>query len=331
MNSSNSQQARPSLLLVDDDPPYLRLLVAMLAEFYEIQMATSGGEALRLLQQQPLPDLILLDIMMPAMDGYAVCREIKRQVSTQHIPVVFITALDEKTDEILGFEAGATDYIAKPFEPDVVLARVKNQLRHKFALDSLRDKVNGAGAGADDTSNVFRAMGSSWQIGFHGQPRFQLKDMLGLAYLQCLVAHPGRYFSVEDVVFLAVPKERERLLTCARSRIDDSSLNHYRQLTQKVIENRRQQAPHSGLSAITTTSVEQLLGELRRAGILASDVASAIDDRERYRKSVGNAIRRAIREISEYDLALASHLQFPTLRLGFELVYSPEMPVFWAV
>ncbi|QDX82487.1 hypothetical protein B9N43_15340 [Denitratisoma sp. DHT3] len=329
LNPPPRRPARPRLLIVDDVPQHLQVLVAILAESYEIRLVNSGAEALRLLRQRPLPDLILLDVMMPGMDGYAVCREIKRQVATQHIPVMFITALDEKADEILGFEAGAADYIAKPFEPDVVLARVRSQLRYKFAFDALRDTAQGAAAAS--AGSVFRTMGAWWEIGFQGQPRFQLKDMLGLAYLQCLLAYPGRYFSVEDVVFLTVPKERENILVRSASRMDDSSLSHYRRLAESAIENRKR-LPQPGTPSDDFPGViEQLLGELRRTGILGSDVPSAIDDRERYRKSVGNAIRRAIREISEHSIDLASHLQFPNLRLGFELVYAPEESVSWLI
>lgn len=328
MTTSNEPATRPRLLLIDDVPANLHALVDLLAGSHELQFATSGKEALRLLQTTPLPDLILLDIMMPDQDGYAVCREIKRQVATRHIPVVFITALDERSDEILGFEAGAADYITKPFAPDVVMARVRNQLRHKFALDALRDLARGQQPVAE---NLFRAHPAGWEIGFSGQPHFQLRDMLGLAYLQCLLAHPGRYFSVEEVVFLAVAKEREAILQRATGHIDAHSLQYYRQLTKEVLEGRQRQEGPPVAGTLLSGMIEQLMGELRRAGILGNDSLLAIDDRERYRKSVGNAIRRATREIAEHDLALASHLQFPNLRLGYELVYAPEMPVFWLV
>ena len=328
MKSTIESPARPRLLLVDDVPANLHALVDLLAASHELQFATNGKEALQLLQRPPLPDLILLDIMMPEQDGYAICREIKRQVATRHLPVIFITALDERSDEILGFEAGAADYITKPFDPDVVMARVRNQLRHKFALDALRELAKGQQPVAD---NLFRAGPAGWMIGFSGQPHFQLRDMLGLAYLQCLLAHPGRYFSVEEVVFLAVAKEREAILKRAAGHIDEYSLQYYRQLTDEVIESRRRQADPPVTGTLLGGTIEQLMGELRRAGILGNDSLLAIDDRERYRKSVGNAIRRATREIAEHDLALASHLQFPNLRLGYELVYAPETPVFWLV
>ncbi len=328
MKPSPEAALRPRLLLVDDVPTNLHALVDLLAGPYELQFATSGREALKLLQQPPLPDLILLDIMMPDQDGYAVCREAKRQVATRHIPVIFITALDERTDEILGFEAGAADYITKPFDPAIVLARVRNQLRHKFAVDELRDLARGQMTIAD---NLFRAGPAGWSIGFGGQPHFQLRDMLGLAYLQCLLAHPGRYFSVEEVVFLAVTKEREAILERASGRIDEYSLQYYRQMTEEVLDSRRRQAGPPVSGTLLSGTIDQLMGEMRRAGILGNDSLLAVDDRERYRKSVGNAIRRAIREIAEHDLALSSHLQFPNLRLGYELVYAPEMPVFWLV
>ena len=329
MEKLQTQVSKPRLLIIDDVPAYLSVLVAMLSEFYEIQVTTSGADAISLLHHSLLPDLILLDIMMPGIDGYGVCREIKRQVATQHIPVIFITALDEKTDEILGFEAGAADYISKPFEPDLVLARVRNQLRYKFVIDSLRNSTDQQPV--IHTDCVFRSMGLSWEISFQGQSCFQLKDMLGLAYLQCLVAHPGRYFSVEEIVFLSVVKEREFIFSRSASRIDNCSINYYRLLTEEVIEGRKRQSMFPGASSLINGSVEHLLGELRRAGILASDALSAIDDRERYRKSVGNAIRRAVREISEHDLPLSCHLQFPNLRLGYELVYVPEKQILWQV
>jgi len=322
MVSRNYEKQPARLLLVEDVPANLRVLIGLLRDRYELQFSTSGKDALALLRSNPKPDLILLDVMMPEMDGYAVCREIKRQPATQHIPVIFITALEEAQDEVLGLEAGAADYITKPFEPDVALARIRNQLRQKFATDNLRASLSASGIEAE---NIFRNMNGIWEIGFQGGGRFQLRDILGLAYLQYLLAHPARYLSVEELVFLASPREREKIFQSAAARIDESSLHYYQLLTQQVV------TPQTSLErcAALPGSIDQLLGELRRTGILASDAPHAIDDRERFRKSVGNAIRRAIGEISNHDPALASHLQYPVLRLGYELVYAPDVPVAW--
>ncbi|AGX87976.1 response regulator [Candidatus Symbiobacter mobilis] len=312
----------PRLLLVDDVPANLRALVDLLRDGYELQFATSGGDALTLLQADPKPDLILLDVMMPVMDGYAVCRELKRRPATQHIPVVFITALDAPHDEVLGLEVGAADYITKPFEPDVALARVRNQLRQKFAADGLRASASNTSTRAH---NVFRQQGGVWELGFQGGTRIALRDMLGLQYLQYLLRHPQRFFSVEEIVFLASPRERERLFEHASTYLDEHSLRCYRLRTQQLLD---EDAPENG-GAVNAESIDRLLGELRRTGILASDTPRAIDARERLRKSIGNAIRRAIGEIANHDPALASHLQHPTLRMGYALVYAPTVSVTW--
>lgn len=132
---------KTSILLVDDVPANLRTLTDLLSAHYRLRFATSGLQALQLLKADPLPDLILLDVMMPDMDGYAVCREIKRWVTTQHIPVIFLTALDEDNDEVLGLEVGADDFITKPFKPEIVLARIRNLLRRHAHAKPLEPRV----------------------------------------------------------------------------------------------------------------------------------------------------------------------------------------------
>ena len=118
---------RPRLLLVDDEPTNLQLLRQVLQADYRLLFATDGARALQLAKEQR-PDLILLDIMMPGMDGYAVCQSLKSQPLTAHIPVIFVTALTDTQDETRGFDVGAVDYITKPVSPPVVRARVRTQL-----------------------------------------------------------------------------------------------------------------------------------------------------------------------------------------------------------
>lgn len=127
------------ILIVDDMPTNLRVLVDLLASKYEIHIATSGADALAVIKSEPQLDLILLDVMMPGIDGYAVCRELKSHPEHGNTPVIFITAKDEVEDETYGFEVGAVDYITKPFDDRVVLARVKNQLLVKSALARERE------------------------------------------------------------------------------------------------------------------------------------------------------------------------------------------------
>lgn len=116
-----------SLLVVDDSPENIDVLRGILGADYSIKVATSGQLALKIVAAQP-PDLILLDVMMPEMDGYEVCRQLKENESTRHIPVIFVTARDDMEDETHGFELGAADYITKPVSPAIVRARVRSHL-----------------------------------------------------------------------------------------------------------------------------------------------------------------------------------------------------------
>ena len=135
MNSANDR--RPRLLLVDDEPTNLQVLRQVLQADYRLLFATDGERAVQLVHEQR-PDLILLDIMMPRMDGYAVCRALKANPETAGIPVIFITALSDSQDETAGFDAGAVDYITKPVSPPVVRARVRTHLS-LVRLDELRE------------------------------------------------------------------------------------------------------------------------------------------------------------------------------------------------
>ena len=131
---------RATILVVDDTPDNLSLMRELLMGSYRVKLANGGERALKLAALEPQPDLILLDIMMPGMDGYEVCQRLKINPHTRHIPVVFLTAKAEVEDERKGLELGAVDYITKPISPPIVLARVKNHLALKAQTDFLRDK-----------------------------------------------------------------------------------------------------------------------------------------------------------------------------------------------
>lgn len=125
--------SRRTLLVVDDTPANLTLITAVLKDAYTLVVATRGAKALSLVEERQ-PALILLDIDMPEMDGYEVCRRLKASPDTAHIPVIFLTARSEVADEAMGFELGAADYIHKPFSPAIVRARVATQLALADAL-----------------------------------------------------------------------------------------------------------------------------------------------------------------------------------------------------
>ena len=128
---------RPRLLLVDDEPTNLQVLRHVLQADYRLLFATDGARALQVAREQR-PDLVLLDIMMPHMDGYAVCCALKADAATASIPVIFITALDDSQDETAGFDVGGVDYLTKPVSPPVVRARVRTHLS-LVRMDELRE------------------------------------------------------------------------------------------------------------------------------------------------------------------------------------------------
>lgn len=130
---------RPTVLVVDDEPFNLSLMDGILSRDYIIQTASNGQEALVLASANP-PDLILVDVMMPVMDGFEVCRRLKDNATTNHVPVIFITAKNEIKDEELGFAVGASDFIHKPISAPIVAARVRTHLKIKFMQDYLRSE-----------------------------------------------------------------------------------------------------------------------------------------------------------------------------------------------
>jgi putative two-component system response regulator len=135
-----TQFPKTSILVVDDVPENLLVLTELLKDDYEVRVANSGVRALRLAMQLPTPDLILLDIMMPEMDGYGVLRHLKSAEETASIPVIFLTALDGVDDVVIGLEMGAVDYITKPIQPLVVKARIHTQLQAQAVRQILTDK-----------------------------------------------------------------------------------------------------------------------------------------------------------------------------------------------
>jgi PleD family two-component response regulator len=137
-----SSTANADILIVDDTPANLNVLSAILGRRgYRVRPAINGALALKA-AQKAAPNLILLDVQMPDMDGYEVCRQLKGDSQTRDIPVVFISALDDVLDKVEAFQAGGVDYITKPFQIEEVLARVENQLM----LHQQREAINGLSA-----------------------------------------------------------------------------------------------------------------------------------------------------------------------------------------
>jgi len=136
----NDLRPKATILVVDDTPENLALISGLLKDTYKVKVTNSGDKALTIARSEAPPDLILLDIMMPGMDGYEVCRRLKADSRTMAIPVIFLTGRAEAEDEEKGLELGAVDYITKPISPTIILARVKNHLALKTMADLLRDQ-----------------------------------------------------------------------------------------------------------------------------------------------------------------------------------------------
>lgn len=133
----NHETREQTLLIVDDEPANIQMLVELLGHDYKILVANHGEKALKIADSEKRPDLILLDVVMPGMDGYEVCRQLKKNDSTKEIPVIFITARGAEDEQARGFELGAVDYITKPFSNVVIKARLNTHLGLKRKSDFL--------------------------------------------------------------------------------------------------------------------------------------------------------------------------------------------------
>jgi putative two-component system response regulator len=148
-----SDNIKFKVMVVDDTETNIDILVETLSDKYKVMVAIDGESALQDIEQNS-PDLVLLDIMMPGIDGYEVCRVLKKNPLTMNIPVIFITALSEKEDEAKGLALGAVDYITKPFNPELVKARVRNHLELKKYQDNLENLVKARTMELDLTQEV---------------------------------------------------------------------------------------------------------------------------------------------------------------------------------
>ena len=195
---STSQSPRlnqASILLVDDEPKNLRLLSALLEEQgYEVQQAINGAVALQAVTLAS-PDLILLDIRMPELDGYTVCQKLKANPQTQDIPVIFVTALDESWDKVKAFSVGGVDYISKPFKVVEVLARVENQLK----IQQLQKELKAQNAQLQQALQEFKPLAAIENL-TQGSSRHRFDESLLFT-----LEYPGNAVSLDSAFYINRP------------------------------------------------------------------------------------------------------------------------------
>ena len=136
----NKNMESPVILIIDDTSDNLNLLRNLFNKIYKTRVTNSGERGVKILEEHAMPDLILLDVMMPGIDGYEVCRLIKANPRTKDIIIIFLTAKNESINEEFGLALGTADFISKPIHPSITLARVNNQLKSKAADDYLKNK-----------------------------------------------------------------------------------------------------------------------------------------------------------------------------------------------
>ena len=177
------------VLIVDDDPPSLKMTAFLLAEEgYEVATADNGLDALRLVEQQA-PDLVILDVMMPGLDGLQVTQRIRRNMS---LPIIILSAKGETVDRVQGLDVGADDYLAKPFEPAELLARVRSVLRRSdaFSFGDAQSSLSTGGLVIDPITNMVHL------------PNGVKTELTPLEFrlLHCLMRNPGRTLTHDQII-----------------------------------------------------------------------------------------------------------------------------------
>ena len=187
MDVTEDADSRDSVLVVDDIPANIEVLSGILRGLYRVRASTSGARALAIAQSDTPPDIILLDVMMPDMDGLEICRRLKADLRTRHIPVIFVTAMSEIEDETEGFATGCVDYVTKPVSPPIVLARVRTQLALTHQNRELERQVRARTSELERTRlAVIRCLGKASEFkddntGLHVIRMSQYSRALGIA------------------------------------------------------------------------------------------------------------------------------------------------------
>jgi DNA-binding response OmpR family regulator len=357
-----------TILVVDDDAKNVKLVEALLLpRGYAVVTASDGAEALQQVSRE-LPDLILLDVMMPIVDGFEVCKLLKDHPDTCLIPVVIMTALGRREDRIKGIEAGADDFLTKPVHRDELLARIHTSLRLKRAIDaeltSRRqeppprppDRVAGAGASGGSSlaaaDSVFRHEGAYWTLAYQGTV-CRLKDAKGLHYLAVLLSRPGEECHALALVTAVDPPaaspapdgaRRDGHLAAPHVRVGEfgdagpvldaqAKAAYQRRLAELRDELAEAERFHDPVRTATARAeLDFLAAELAAAVGLGGRDRRAASHAERARLAVTKAIKAALHTIRASHPALGHHLA-TSITTGTFCAYTPDpiQPIPWTL
>ena len=337
------------VLLVDDQPQNLRLLEGILGPYgYAISAASSGDDAMRAIATEP-PDLVLLDVVMPGMSGYDVCRRIRANDATKFVPIVMMTASPDQ-DKVAAIDSGADDFVFKPFDKQELLARIRSLLRIKSYHDTIAQQaaelaqlnrtlearvaaqvveilaLRGLGGTA-----VFRREGEFWTVAFQGAA-FRLRDSKGLHYIAALLRQPGR--EVHSLDLAGGPSDGKAVHSGgdAGPILDPQAKAQYRARLDELEEELREAEQWNDRERVSRAQEERelLAHELAAAVGLGGRDRKAASDSERARVNVTRAIKAVLDRIAENSSDLARHFE-ATLHTGTFCSYVPDpnSPLRW--
>jgi CheY-like chemotaxis protein len=325
------------ILIVDDEPLNVDILEQELAELgYQTVSAANGQEALAKVGAEA-PDLILLDVMMPGMDGFTVCRRLKEREETQLIPIVFMTALGGKENRLKGIEAGAYDFLTKPPDRQELLARIRNAVGMKRAVDRR--------LAAPD--KLFHREGEYWTIAYQGKV-VRIKDTAGIRYLAYLLQYPHRQIHVLELVAsvegqlesaIGMPLGEKNAAVLAElsvqlglgdagEMLDGKARAAYKQRLQELWEELEDARIGNDLGRVDKVRQEIwfLTQELDHAVGLGGKSRKAASPAERARVNVQRSIKTALDKLTEHHPALERYLA-GTINTGMYCSYTPDLNI----
>jgi len=337
------------ILVVDDQPQNVRLLEGILGPYgYTIGTASSGDDAMHAIASDP-PDLVLLDVVMPGMSGYDVCRRIRANDATKFVPIVMMTASPDQ-DKVAAIDSGADDFVFKPFDKQELLARIRSLLRIKSYHDTiaqqaeelaqlnrtLQERVAAqvveilALRGLGGTA-LFRREGEFWTVAFQGAA-FRLRDSKGLHYISALLRQPGRELHSLDLAGGPSDDKAVHVGGDAGPILDPQAKAQYRARLDELEEELREAEQWNDRERVSRANEERelLAHELAAAVGLGGRDRKAASDSERARINVTRAIRSVLDRIAEHSPDLAHHFE-ATLRTGTFCSYVPDpsSPLRW--